>query len=463
MIKRIYIILAAMLLLCLAPMPYGYFMLVRFVMLVACGGLAYRYYMLNKKIAMWVFITLALLFQPIYKIVLGRAIWNAVDVIVAAFLVVLFFVEKHLESAKTTVHQSLPHDTQSRLSNKIKFSLEGKLAPKELLYVATEEDKQLTELFENNPELLEGWGKMIGFHIIYLPLLLKRLKKKEVIRYRAPYLSDEELELVDVGNDFLLQYIEDASDKRNIRQGFIRTEDVYRDSDGKEKVTNRFYPISSNGTESVGDQLHKIGKQIFEEQNHERKCLESYDDWGDPGDGGEHLAESEYTGEGDTEELIEEVREKIAKLRQRGISQHILEQLIHVEDKLSRIVITKDYRILLPDYHDMEIKLEPINKAVYLLFLKHPEGIIFKHLPDYRKELANIYEKVKPSGLNWKAIRSIEDVTNPSLNSINEKCARIRGAFISQFDENLAKHYYIMGERGEAKRIKLPNDMVIWE
>ena len=175
------------------------------------------------------------------------------------------------------------------------------------------------------------------------------------------------------------------------------------------------------------------------------------------------MAESEYTGEGDTEELIEEVREKIAKLRQRGISQHILEQLIHVEDKLSRIVITKDYRILLPDYHDMEIKLEPINKAVYLLFLKHPEGIIFKHLPDYRKELANIYEKVKPSGLNWKAIRSIEDVTNPSLNSINEKCARIRGAFISQFDENLAKHYYIMGERGEAKRIKLPNDMVIWE
>ena len=75
----------------------------------------------------------------------------------------------------------------------------------------------------------------------------------------------------------------------------------------------------------------------------------------------------------------------------------------------------------------------------------------------------NIYVKIKPYGLNDRAIRSIEDVTNPLLNSINEKCARIRGAFISQFDENLAKHYYIMGERGEAKRIKLPNDMVIWE
>lgn len=412
---------------------------------------------------MWVFVTLALLFQPIYKIVLGRAIWNVLDVVVAALFVVLFFVEKRLGRAKTTIHQSIPRNSQPKLNNKIKFRLEGKLAPKELLYVATEEDKQLTELFENNPELLEGWGKMIGFHIIYLPLLLKRLKKKEIIQYRAPYLSNEELEDIDVGNDFLLQYIEDAADKNNIKQGFIRTEDVYRDSDGKEKVTNRFYPISSNGTESVGDQLHRIGKQIFEEQSHERKRIESFDDWGDSDNEGDHLAEPEYTGVDDTEDLIEEVREKIAKLRQRGISQYILEQLIHVDDKLSRIVITKDYRIVLPDYQNMEIKMEPINKAVYLLFLRHPEGIIFKHLPDYRNELANIYEKIKPSGLNEKAIRSIEDVTNPSLNSINEKCARIRGAFISMFDENLAKHYYIVGGRGEAKKIKLPNDMVVWE
>ena len=111
----------------------------------------------------------------------------------------------------------------------------------------------------------------------------------------------------------------------------------------------------------------------------------------------------------------------------------------------------------------MEITMEPFNKSVFLLFLKHPEGIVFKYLPDYRKELAEIYQKIKPFGLNDRAIRSIEDVTNPCLNSINEKCARIRGAFISQFDEDLAKHYYIDGWRGEAKKIDLPRDLVIWE
>lgn len=111
----------------------------------------------------------------------------------------------------------------------------------------------------------------------------------------------------------------------------------------------------------------------------------------------------------------------------------------------------------------MEIKMEPINKAVYLLFLRHPEGIIFKHLPDYRKELANLYQLIKPHGLNERAIRSIEDVTNPCLNSINEKCARIRGAFVSKFDDHLARQYYIFGYRGEPKKIILPRDMVVWE
>ena len=107
--------------------------------------------------------------------------------------------------------------------------------------------------------------------------------------------------------------------------------------------------------------------------------------------------------------------------------------------------------------------MEPIVKAVYLLFLKHTEGIAFKHLPDYRKELANIYQKIKPFGLTERAIRSIEDVTNPLLNSINEKCARIRAAFMKELDEEIAKSYFITGERGEVKKISLPREFVVWE
>ena len=161
--------------------------------------------------------------------------------------------------------------------------------------------------------------------------------------------------------------------------------------------------------------------------------------------------------------LVDEIQERIEKLEQQGISRALLRLLLQEKSKLSRLVVAKDYRIILPDYNDMEIKMEPLNKAIYLLFLKYPGGIKFKHLSDYRNELIQIYSKLKPYGINDRVIKSIEDVTNPCLNSINEKCARIRGAFVSQFDDELAKNYYIYGRRGEAKKISLPRDLVVWE
>lgn len=130
--------------------------------------------------------------------------------------------------------------------------------------------------------------------------------------------------------------------------------------------------------------------------------------------------------------------------------------------KISRLTIAKDCTILLSDYQK-EVKMEPIVKAVYLLFLKHPEGIAFKCLPDYREELLGIYQKIKPFGLTERAIRSIEDVTNPLLNSINEKCSRVRAAFLSEVDPTLLEQYIITGKSGEIKKVMLPRDLVVWE
>lgn len=471
MIKRLYIFLAAVLLLCLAPMPYGYYTLVRILATVVFGLYAYRCYQTQKEGMTWAFVTLALLFQPFAKVGLGRTVWNIIDVIVAIGLIILYFWEWNKSKILEKTNAPIPPIDSIRIENtednRIEFKLEGKLAPKELIYVASEEDKALTDWFETKPEVFEGWGQMIGFHIIYLPLLMKRLADRNVLQYRAPYLSETEIASTAIGNDFLLQYLEYPGERGRIKHGFIRTEDIHRGTDGKDKALNRFYPLSSNSIEPITDQLHRIGKQISFEKNEHELLLEnkenSWDDYGEPiYDGADDRFNSQISEE-NTDDLIEEVKERIAKLRQRGISQYILEQLIHPDDRLSRLVITKDYRLLLPDYNDMEIKMEPLVKAVYLLFLRHPEGILFKRLPDYREELTEIYLKLKPYGMTDRTLQSIEDVTNPLLNSINEKCARIRGAFLGQFDNHMAQHYYIDGLRGEAKKISLPRELVVWE
>ncbi len=161
--------------------------------------------------------------------------------------------------------------------------------------------------------------------------------------------------------------------------------------------------------------------------------------------------------------LLNEVKEKVSMLRSYGMGDPEIEAVLHDEVVLPSITISKDYRIVVNGKDRVEVKMEPLIKAVYLLFLNHPEGILFKFLPDYREELAGIYAKLRPWGLTDRARRSIEDVTNPFLNSINEKCARIRKAFLDLLDEHVAEQYYIQGERGEAKKITLPRDLVVWE
>ncbi len=75
-------------------MPYGYYMLVRFVSMVAFGVMAYRYYTQSKVALTVTFASLALLFQPFIKVALGRTIWNVVDVIVAVLLIIVWIKER---------------------------------------------------------------------------------------------------------------------------------------------------------------------------------------------------------------------------------------------------------------------------------------------------------------------------------------------------------------------------------
>ena len=161
-------------------------------------------------------------------------------------------------------------------------------------------------------------------------------------------------------------------------------------------------------------------------------------------------------------QLMEELKKKMRRLKEYGMSEKEILSSLHTDHPLPQLVITRNYRIFLGDEH-REVHLEPLVKSVYLLFLKHPEGIVFKDLPDCREELAKIYNKVRPWGLTDRALKSLEDVTNPMLNSINEKCARIRRTFVSMLDSSVAEQYYIKGARGKAKKITLSRELVAWE
>ena len=141
--------------------------------------------------------------------------------------------------------------------------------------------------------------------------------------------------------------------------------------------------------------------------------------------------------------------------------------------KLSRLLITKDYRFYLVDYGKKEVELQPVHKAVYLLFLAHPEGIEFKRLGDYREELARYYMATAKLMDKDKIMEGVDHLVNPLDNAINEKCSRIKKVFLDMMDEYAASYYIISGHTQKhlagssrvwyerLKVITLPRELVI--
>ena len=89
--NKLLLIFAFALLACLLPMPYGYFMLIRFAAMIIFGLMALIYYQEQKEGMAIFFGSMVILFQPIIKISLGRTMWNIVDVVMAIVLLAIWY------------------------------------------------------------------------------------------------------------------------------------------------------------------------------------------------------------------------------------------------------------------------------------------------------------------------------------------------------------------------------------
>ncbi len=139
------------------------------------------------------------------------------------------------------------------------------------------------------------------------------------------------------------------------------------------------------------------------------------------------------------------------------------EVLLIYRVKLSSLHITEKKTIVLEDFDRKEVKMDTLTKAVFLLYLRHPEGIRYKELPDHQQELEEIYSSIT-SREDLDSIRkSVADLCDPLNNSINEKVSKVKKAFRDAVDDRVARFYYIDGKKGTAKRIALDRDFVLWE
>ena len=341
-----------------------------------------------------------------------------------------------------------------------------------IIYLSSSYDDPYDKAIAENYQLITDRFKESGITFVYLPKLLLDESFHSILDYHHPYLNN----YIQTDSGGLYCQLKKHFNVATNRPVFVYLSEKYNE------VYN--FEITSSTNELTHEQLSKLIEEVrryfipiqLRNEIELRKQQNSTPMFkmGNMLSGlfSEEEDENYYKKDADANfnrdafEIPQDLRKRINELKEAGYLSKLiefLEELQKTTRKLSRLRITKDYRIYLMDYGMKEVKMSPLPKALYLLFLKHPEGILFKELTDYRSELMNIYKNISLRENPDKARDSIIRMTDPFDNSVNEKCSMIRIAFLKVVSEDIAENYYITGDRGEPKKIKLDRELIINE
>ena len=359
------------------------------------------------------------------------------------------------------------------------FSISFKSLPfcldyRQVVYVENEYNHEINRYIQQNYVEICRIFEREGLEFIYIPRIADEVCAKNILDYNAPYAKSVCDKSV-ATSSMMLNYMLNPENRMKLAPSVVYNVLPFSDKASDNGI------LIYNGRFLSPDYLEDYVPDIPFSVCFDRMASDISSEISETNKGNDELYDEgcirfslpnyppntfEFVDQSFDEEsmvLMMKVKEMINQLRLRGIKQYVLNSLVREERRLSQLVVTNEHRLFLPDYDNVEIVMQPLQKAVYLLFLNHPEGILFKCLPDYREELANLYMMIIRRKGSVRADKSLDAVTNPLNNSINEKCARIREAFLAKFDDDLAVHYYITGQRGCPKKIQLPSELVVRE
>ncbi len=331
--------------------------------------------------------------------------------------------------------------------------------PNQVIYVEKEYNEKINRFILEHYYSIKNRFREAGREFIYIPKLVEELRDKAVRQYNVPYA--EGYKDLSIGSDCLLQFLSRPSQRESFSPSLV----FFTSARDKSGNSHQCKGIALN-PDSEYLKCDDLSFALADINRYSKVEKESYDDLSAAYSDSLSFAsvDAQRPFSSDILSMLDEAKSIVEKLRKSGVEEYVLEQMILGEQKLSHLHITKDYRIFLTDYDNTEITMGPLPKTVFLFFLRHEEGVRFKYLVDYKEELKDLYHDiVKDFYSESSATLSIDNLTNPTNNSINENCSRIRKAFISKFNERLAQNYFIVGDRTEAKRITLPRNLVVWD
>lgn len=364
--------------------------------------------------------------------------------------------------------------------------------PNQVLFINQSGSAILDDFFRGNPAKVKSFFRSRGKDFIYLPSLLTPEYVNDLVRYTIPHYPE-----------ILLPHVSRSITPDNIYNLFMNFK-KWRElnphilfMDGESQLGENVLSAPHTGLVTTISKDEILPLTDCKSSNYSGTHTDAYDfatleeadedgiweqlhDWADRYSPA-YLFSEEYevlynmesfvrekitADESFSEEayqLSQEILERVEKLRLMGVNELIIKGLLETTPQISPLLVTRGFQILLPEYGNREIVMTPLVKAVYLLFLKHPEGIMFKRISEWGSELLDLYSRCSGREPDMEMRQSVDNLVDPLNNSLNEKCSRIREAFLREMDDSMACHYYITGSRATPKRIILDRRMVKWE
>lgn len=101
--NKVKILLIVLVLLCLLDMPYWYYQLFRIFGTIGFIYLAYLDYISKLKITPQLFVSCAIIINPILKISFDRDTWHIVDLILAIIVIATIIFEKQIKKMSINI------------------------------------------------------------------------------------------------------------------------------------------------------------------------------------------------------------------------------------------------------------------------------------------------------------------------------------------------------------------------
>ena len=363
------------------------------------------------------------------------------------------------------------------------------------LYLENTHNDSLNQCIERNFEVIDKIFKEYGFRFVYLPKW-----KPDKSNIRLANITDEQEKLVS-------RFLEKVNtveytrllckalhiDPEEINSGifhfacYMYDDTLFR----LEVLQTRFTHFSMQEVtdETIEEFCRKYCDVIVDGRNRRggvysvaklKRQLSNWDFYEIHGNPCEECAD--YSFPENMKDIAENIKKEIETLKEGGYFELLLHTLgdetinelrnVKLNPSLSKIEITADYKIMLKDY-GKEVKMTPLQKTLYIFYLRHPEGVAFKMLSAYYDELLAIYKVLSNREDLQKQQHSIRRLVDATDNAINEKCSRIKEAFLKVVDDFIAQNYYICLKKelfedegitytNMLKRIILPRDLIIY-